>query len=88
MSQMKRDLERRIGERLRQWVDDSENLFDAGQINSGLARMAIVRELITALSITVARWTRQNTDAEVIETFRQVLKSAREELKQKNRPAD
>jgi len=82
--QLQKDLERRAGERLKQWVHDCEELFDAGGLSSGHAHEAIIKQLVFALSVAIPKWTRGITDEQFVELFRAALQRARGHIEQEH----
>ena len=74
---MQHDLERRLREKLRLWVRDGEELFDAGRLSSGDAHQAIIQQLMFGLVLAIVTWTRDAYDKEIVETFRRALINAR-----------
>ena len=82
--QLQKDLERRTGEKLEQWIKDCEVLFYAGGLSSGHAHEAIIKELVFALSMAIPKWTRGVTDDQFVELFRRALQRARGRIEQEH----
>ena len=82
--QLQHDLEVRASERLKQWVKDTEELFDAGGLSSGHAHEAIIKQLVFALSVAIPKWTRGVTDEVFVDLFRKSLQKARARIEQEH----
>jgi hypothetical protein len=52
--QLRKDLERRIGEKLQQWIRDSSNLYDAGGISEDAHPDIVIALLRAAISGMIA----------------------------------
>jgi hypothetical protein len=81
---MERDLSNRIGERLRQWNLDSQELFQMGDLKLHRARQAIISHLLHATTICIAKWLNPKTDPELCKAFKRLLQEAREEVEKWN----
>lgn len=84
-SQMRRDLSERCGERLRQWVSDSEQLFEMGELKRTMGQEAILAQLMYATTVAIATWMHPKIDGDFIAVFEHLLKEAREEIAKQKR---
>jgi len=80
---MRDDLENRIGEKLRLWVRDSRELFDAGRLAKRTAIEAIIAQLLYGVTYMIARHMPQAVDKDFVEAFGGMLTDARKALHQK-----
>ena len=81
--EIEKDLVKRIADRLQTWIEDSEDLFEMGELKRKQAQMAIISQLLFALCWAIAHWMHPKADAEFVEAFARCLKEAREAKQRK-----
>lgn len=81
---MRNDLEDRIADRLRLWVKDSRELFDAGRLKHREAIEAIIAQLMYGATYMIARHMPPKIDPDFIEAFGRMLANAREVISEKS----
>jgi len=79
--QMIEDLTKRIGERLRLWVEDSHELFDAGRLSDNAATEAIIAQLLYGVTAVISKHMPPETDVDVVKAFARLLGQARQFFK-------
>jgi len=80
---LEKDLGNRIGERLKLWIKDSQELFAMARLEEDDAARAIIAELTCALAYTVAKWIDQKDDLQIAESVYSYIKQCREAIAQK-----
>jgi|SRR5215467_11101925 len=81
MSQIQRDLENQIRNKLDLWVKDSLALFEMAELNPNDARRVIIARLIALVAFTTAAWMNPRDDHAMLAALVQALKTARQEMK-------
>jgi len=81
--EMEQDLLNRIGERLRVWIEDSEDVFEMGELKRKQAHMAIISQLMFGLCWAIAHWMHPKADYDFIEAFARCLQEARDAKQRK-----
>jgi len=82
MSQMQEDLSQRIGDKLRTWVEDSEELFEMGKLSRSEAHVIIVMQMMIGLGWCVASWTSETCDRDLVAALGELIRQARAARKQ------
>jgi len=76
-NQMQRDLHARVRQKLQQWMHDSEDLFEMGELTPLQASESIIENLMYGLTFSIVRCMPPNVDADFVATFRRLLAHGR-----------